>query len=77
MQLQAYLALKGISEKQFADKIGASESGVLKWVRRERIPRPEKMREIAKATEGAVTASDFFDDAGNPEPDDAEIRAAS
>jgi len=61
MQLQAYLASKGLSEKQFADQIGASESGVVKWVRRERIPRPEKIREIARITEGAVTAADFFD----------------
>ena len=59
MQLQAYLTLKGLSEKQFADQVGASESGVLKWVRRERIPRPEKIREISRITDGAVTAADM------------------
>jgi len=83
MQLQAYLTLKGLSEKQFADQVGASESGVLKWVRRERIPRPEKIREISRITDGAVTAADFFDlpadesagdgEAGQPDPKEARV----
>lgn len=60
MQLQTYLELKGISEKQFAEAVGGSEGGVKKWVRRERIPRPDAMRKIVKATDGAVTPDDFF-----------------
>jgi transcriptional regulator with XRE-family HTH domain len=60
MQLNAYLKLKGISEKQFAQAVGCSEAGVKKWVRRERIPRPDAMREIMRVTDGAVTAADFF-----------------
>ena len=80
MQLQAYLTSKGLSEKQFADQIGASESGVLKWVRRERIPRPEKMREISRITDGAVTAADFFELPSNshlPPPADDEAAPAA
>lgn len=60
MQLHAYLKLKGMSEKQFADAVGGSEAGVKKWVRRERIPRPDAMRKITEVTDGAVTPGDFF-----------------
>jgi len=60
MQLHAYLKLKGMSEKQFAEAVGGSEAGVKKWVRRERIPRPDAMRKITEVTDGAVTPGDFF-----------------
>lgn len=36
-----------------------SPSGVLKWMREERIPRPEQQRRIFAVTEGAVSPNDF------------------
>lgn len=61
MRLQAYLDLKGLSHAQFGEQVGASEFGVRKWARRERIPRPAAMRRIQETTEGAVSPEDFFD----------------
>lgn len=66
MQLQAYLALKGISPAIFAQRLTdrgrtTSEFGVRKWIRRERIPRADTLRAIEQETEGAVTPADFFE----------------
>lgn len=61
MKLQAYLDLKQMSDVQFGELVGASEYGVRKWARRERIPRPDAMRKIVEVTEGAVGPSDFFE----------------
>lgn len=57
---------KGLSDQAFAvrvrEKCGldVSESAVLKWRRRERIPRPEQMRAIRQATRGAVKPDDWI-----------------
>lgn len=64
MKLKTYLKQAGISNRQFGERIGASEFGVRKWAYGERIPRPVTMRKIEEATGGAVGPRDFF----NSEP---------
>lgn len=67
MTLHDYLALHGLSPKAFSEKlkalfpkVNASERAVIKWSRGERTPRPDAMKAIAAATNGAVSANDFF-----------------
>jgi len=43
----------------FADAIGFSRGGVLKWISGERYPRHKAIRKIMEVTDGAVTANDF------------------
>lgn len=61
MRLQPYLDLKQISHEAFGKLIGASEHGVRKWARGERMPRPRAMRKIQEVTAGAVSSSDFLE----------------
>lgn len=49
-----------LSARKFAEIVGASDRAVIKWCRRERIPRLENMQAIADATGGKVTALDFY-----------------
>jgi transcriptional regulator with XRE-family HTH domain len=60
MTLDAWLRQQGVSRAEFAELIGASEEGVAKWLRGERIPRRAVMQRIVKATRGRVTATDFY-----------------
>jgi len=59
MTLKSYLKMKGIKPDDFADAVGFSKGGVLKWISGERYPRHEAISKIMKATNGAVTANDF------------------
>jgi len=59
MTLKSYLKMKGIKPDDFADTVGFSKGGVLKWISGERYPRHEAISKIMKVTNGAVTANDF------------------
>jgi len=59
MELRRYLSITDLSPIAFARMIGASEPGVRKWLRGERVPRPQIMAAIMRVTKGAVTANDF------------------
>ena len=60
MLLRAYLDLNGVSIPAFADAIGVSVQTVHRYLNNERIPRPEVMVRIKKATSGAVRPNDFY-----------------
>lgn len=64
MRLKTYLELRKISPAAFGEMVGASEPGVVKWMRGERVPRRETMRKIMDVTDGAVGPSDFLDGPG-------------
>jgi len=51
--------MKGIKPDDFAESVGFSKGGVLKWISGERYPRHEAISKIMEATNGAVTANDF------------------
>ena len=61
MKLSVYLETMKVKPEEFARKLGdASASGVLKWARGERVPRPDQQRRIFEVTQGAVTPNDFI-----------------
>lgn len=60
MTLTEYMKLYAFSDQQMAGRLDCSEAAIRKWRRGERIPRPDQMRRIFEATDGKVTASDFF-----------------
>lgn len=60
MKLREYISAQRLTTAEFAKQAGASERAVIKWMRGERIPRPEMMARISAATKGKVTANDFF-----------------
>ena len=59
--LQDYLTHADIDRAQFARDIGVSAETVRRYIIGERIPDKERMSRIALATDGQVTANDFFD----------------
>tara|TARA_Y100000385_G_C12947493_1_gene573987 strand:+ start:822 stop:1022 length:201 start_codon:yes stop_codon:yes gene_type:complete len=59
MTLKLYLKMKGIKPDDFAESVGFSKGGVLKWISGERYPRHEAISKIMEVTNGAVTANDF------------------
>lgn len=60
MKLSVYMSAHGISPEEMARRIGdVSASGVLKWSRGERVPRPEQQRRIHEVTGGDVSPNDF------------------
>lgn len=63
MKLAAYLREKNIDAKEFAKSINVKQPSVSRYLTGARIPRPEKIKAIQEATDGAVTANDFFSSA--------------
>jgi len=63
MKLRKWLDQKGLTNRALAKMIGASEAAVSRWMAtgdERRIPRPEYMASIQKATDGKVKAQDFY-----------------
>jgi transcriptional regulator with XRE-family HTH domain len=60
MRLQEYLASNSISRADFAQQIGVSVESVRRYLCG-RVPEPSVMCKIIKATDGEVSANDFFD----------------
>ena len=59
MRLQEYLTHTATSRADFAQQIGVSVESVRRYLIG-RIPEPPVMEKIIEATEGKVTANDFF-----------------
>ena len=60
MTLEAYLQGRNLTHDEFAKLIGCEQPTVTRFVNGKRIPSPDLMRRIAEATDGQVTANDFF-----------------
>lgn len=60
MTLAEYLTEKRLKPREFAQRIGVSAESIRLYLAGERHPRPRAMRAITEATDGAVTANDFF-----------------
>ena len=60
MTLHEYLNLKGMTDAAFADLIGATQPTVFRLRKKGQIPSRDLMASIFNATNGAVTANDFF-----------------
>ncbi len=62
MKLATYLEMNGLTQAAFAEAIGVSVFAVGKYVRAERVPRPQILARIRAQTGGEVTANDFVSD---------------
>ena len=61
MTLHEYLGgADSAKVKAFAERIGVTPTSVRRYLRGERLPGRNLIRAIAKATQGAVTANDFY-----------------
>lgn len=60
MELATYLDQNGTSLTDFAGKIGTTIEAVRKYKSKERMPKPDIMARITAATDGQVTANDFY-----------------
>jgi DNA-binding transcriptional regulator YdaS (Cro superfamily) len=60
VRLEQYLDATAIDRREFADRIGVSTETIRRYIAGTRIPDKERMSRIALATDGQVTANDFF-----------------
>jgi len=60
MKLGDFLSEHGLSQSDFAETIETKPVSVSRYVRNERLPEPEIMERIRIATNGLVTANDFY-----------------
>jgi transcriptional regulator with XRE-family HTH domain len=60
MKLGAYLELQKITLEAFGKTIGRTRQAVSRYVADERMPDRDTMAKIVTATQGAVTANDFY-----------------
>lgn len=63
MKLKDYLIEAGLTNTDFAARLGVSKTAVGRWIMGSRIPNRALMAAIARATNGAVTPADFYADA--------------
>ena len=61
VKLQKFLDDSGMTSGELARQIGVTQKAVYYWLREGRSPRPDNIRAVSKVTNGAVTASDWFD----------------
>ena len=61
MNLPSFLLKRQISQAKFAEIIAESPQTVSRYVNGTRIPEPSIMQKIYTATDGLVTANDFYD----------------
>lgn len=60
MKIDEYLKQSQTTQAMLASRVGVSVQAVSLFCLGERIPRPETMRKIYVATNGAVTPNDFY-----------------
>ncbi len=60
MTLNDYLLVQGLSDEEFAQRIGRSRTAVNRYRRGLRMPDRETMLAIHRETDGAVTVESFY-----------------
>ncbi|MBS7792406.1 type II toxin-antitoxin system CcdA family antitoxin [Roseococcus sp. SDR] len=64
MKLAEYLERTDTTLQALGEKLGVSHTTVLRWATGQAVPRGRaRMEALARATQGAVTAADFFPEA--------------
>lgn len=76
MTLKDWLAREGLSNTEFGSMINRTAEAVRRYANGERIPDRETMPIIVKATNGEVTANDFFSLQAPKAETDAQASAA-
>ncbi|MFD1199547.1 helix-turn-helix domain-containing protein [Brucella gallinifaecis] len=59
-KLKTYLKDNGLSHDAFAKEVDATQATITRYVRGDRFPTPQMIVKIAKATNGEITASDWY-----------------
>ena len=59
MKLASYLDINGMTDAEFARRLGVSRHTVGRYRLGERFPHPEGLTKIPRITGGQVTANDF------------------
>lgn len=74
MKLAEYLERTDTTLQALGERLGVSHTTVLRWATGQAVPRGRaRMEALARATQGAVTAADFFPEA-TPRPGLAEAQ---
>lgn len=60
MRLADWMALRAISDRQLADRLGVSQVAVLRYRRGERIPHWDILQRLSEVSDGAVMPNDFL-----------------
>ena len=60
MQLRDYLQRHGLTQAEFAKRIGVEKLAVYRYLAGSRFPNKRVMQRITDETKGKVTASDFM-----------------
>lgn len=60
MTLSEYLRTHRISQRDFARRLGVTQTAIWRYASRERVPSARLMSLIVDATGGDVTPNDFF-----------------
>lgn len=66
MKLAEYIKAVDMTPAKFAAEIGVSRQAVEHYCAGDRVPRPVTMARIRRATNGRVTADDFYDEVADP-----------
>ena len=66
MKLASYLDINGLTDAEFARKIGVGRHTVGRYRIGKRFPHPDLLLKIHKVTQGQVTANDFANLPNNP-----------
>lgn len=59
MKLKDFLKEENITQEEFAEKVGTAQGNVSRWCNGD-APRSDMMSKILLATQGKVTANDFY-----------------
>lgn len=62
MKLAAYLKAEGLTQQEFANRVGISKRAVSMYAQGHRLPRPPILARIRKITNEQVTYDDFVSD---------------
>lgn len=60
MRLTDWMALKGVTNKQLAERLGVSQVAVLRYRRGDRIPHWDILQKLTEVSDGAVMPNDFL-----------------
>lgn len=67
MKLAQHIAITGLTQAEYAERIGVSQAAISRYVTGERQPSKAVMRRLRKFSAGQVTANDFDQDLAEDE----------
>jgi DNA-binding transcriptional regulator YdaS (Cro superfamily) len=59
MDISTYIRQAGLTQQEFADRVGCTQGAVSQWLMGKNKPSPKRAIDIERATDGAVTAEEL------------------